>query len=231
MRTMTRELPGELPAPAGGNEPEPAGSSKWHLPQPSKSEKRKARSVFAVLLLLGFSLVAAPFIVGWRHVVVLWVFGIPLAGVTGYMLVYGIVFRFRYRTPEERVAYRERWLDRELGSESGADTTRRTFFAKQAAKGKDRLLRCGIGATAAVTYVADAHLGRGDDERLVYLELDVTVGNKPVYQVCTGEFVSTVSSSLVTPGRRLPVKVDPSDPQLVAVDWERSYRLPLQEPE
>ena len=55
---MTRELPGELPQPVNWNEPRPTGSSKWHLGQPSKSEKRKARFVFALLLLLGFSLVA-----------------------------------------------------------------------------------------------------------------------------------------------------------------------------
>ncbi len=226
MRTVTRELPGEASRPANRDEPRPAGSSGWHLGQPSRSEKLKARLIFAILLLLGFSLVAAPFYVGWRHVVVLWVFGIPLSGITGYMLVWGIVFRIRHRTPEERAEYREHWLDRELGSDSRADTSARTFFAYKAAKGKDRLLNTGIDGTAVVRYAADVRMGRGDDERVVYLELDVTVGDKPVYQVRTGEFVTTISSSLISPGRRLAVKVDPSDPRLVAIDSDRSYGLP-----
>jgi hypothetical protein len=38
--------------------------------------------------------------------------------------------------------------------------------------------------------------------------------------------VPGTSSGSIAPGWELVVKVDPKDPQRVAVDWERSLRLP-----
>lgn len=167
-------------------------------------------------------MVAAPFFVGWRNVVPLWMIGIPLVGVFGYMLGFAIVFRLRHRSPEARAAYRERMLD----TGPGANPHARTFVARKAIKEKDknRVLRDGVDGTAVVTFIADGHMQSGFGH-LVYLELDVTVGAGPGYQVRTGEYLTPVTSGTVAPGRRLSVKVHPNDPQQVAVDWERSLRL------
>ena len=100
----------------------------------------------------------------------------------------------------------------------------RMEVAHQATKRKKAILGSGLDGSAVVTFLADGNRGN-QFEQLVYLELDVTVGERPCYPVRTGEYVTATSSGSLSPGRRLVVKVDPVDPQQVAVDWDRSLRL------
>jgi hypothetical protein len=68
---------------------------------------------------------------------------------------------------------------------------------------------------------------------LVYLELAVSVGDDTPYPVCTGESIGAVNvgwervswrMSSLWIGRKLVVRVDPTERQRVAVDWEKSVR-------
>ncbi len=187
----------------------------------SQTKKWTLRVLHVVGLLVGLAMVAAPAVVGWSHTKPLWIIGIPLVLFNGLIVGYGIAFRIRYRTPEARVAYKKRTFDPDAGGNA------RILYANRATKDKDRVLRSGIDGTAVVTFIADGHMEKGFSH-LVYLELDVTVGNDPAYQVRTGEYLTPASSGSVSPGRELAVKVDPDDSQRVAVDWERSLRLPRQ---
>jgi hypothetical protein len=184
-----------------------------------RSAKWRGRVLAVAGLTAGLTLVVVPVFNGWHNVVTLWLIGIPLTGLFGYMIGFGIVIRIRYRTPEARAAYRERMLD----TGPAASPPARSFFAHKATKDKSDILRCGVDGTAVVTLVADGELAKGL-AHLVYLELDVTVGAAPAYHARTGEYLTPASSGSVSPGRQLVVKVHPEDPQRVAVDWPRSLR-------
>ncbi|MFW6092083.1 MAG: hypothetical protein ACODAF_09370, partial [Actinomycetota bacterium] len=100
----------------------------------------------------------------------------------------------------------------------------RAGLAHRATKHKKAVLRSGTDATAVVTFLADGH--RANEYRhLVYLELEVHPPDQTPYHVKTGEYLNAASAGSVAPGKELRVKVDPDDPQRVAVDWERSLRL------
>jgi hypothetical protein len=180
-----------------------------------RSTKWKVRVIAFGGLLAGLTFLAIPPLVDWSLVVPLWIFGLPLTGVFGYMIGYGLIFRLRHPDPAERAAARERVLD----TGPGASPHARSFFARQATKDKDRVLRSGVDGTAVVTFIADGHMKVGF-AHLVYLELDVTVAGAPPCQVRTGELLTPAATGTLTPGRQLVVKVDPEDPQRVAVDWE-----------
>lgn len=150
-----------------------------------------------------------------------WWVGAPLAVVCGGFAWMGIRFRLRHRTPEERQQALAELAGRR---ETLGEPLERSSLAHGETKHKKRVLRDGIDAEAVITFLADGK--RGDDfERLVYLELDVTLPGAVTYQVKTGEYLTAASTGSVAPGRRLRVKVLPDEPQRVAVDWERSLRL------
>lgn len=179
---------------------------------------RRFRLVLALGATSGAALVVAaalwPDAPAW-----LWWVGLPLLVLDGGLLLVGLSFRARHRTPEARRAALDDLRDRQQAL--GAD---RSTLAHRATKHHDRTLRDGVDATAVVTFVADG--GRASQFRqLVYLELEVTVGGRPPYAVRTGEYLTAASSGTVRPGAALTVKVDRDDPQRVAVDWERSLRL------
>jgi hypothetical protein len=150
-----------------------------------------------------------------------WAAGIPLTAVCGTLAGIWIFFRLRYRSREQRQQAFELIEQRR---DSTGLPLQRSRLAHRATKHKRAVLRSGTDATAVVTFLAD---GRRANEyrQLVYLELDVQLpdGRSP-YQVRTGEYLNAASAGSVSPGRELRVKVDPADPQRVAVDWERSLR-------
>lgn len=184
------------------------------------SEKRKGQIVVFGGLALGVVLLVAPVVVPGASFA-LWVPAIPLVGLFGYMVGWGIWFRLKYRTKEERERYREQLLSGEHGNRQAA----RGFMADKATKDKDAVLRTGVEGLAVITLIADGHIRRGHSD-LVYLELDVMLQDGPVYQVRTGEYLSAAAVGTVRPGATLIVKVDPADPQRVAVDWDQCLRLP-----
>jgi hypothetical protein len=59
----------------------------------------------------------------------------------------------------------------------------------------------------------------------VGLTLEVTVPGQRPYEVETGESVSRASMGIVVPGHVLKLKVHPTDPDQVAVDWPASLRV------
>lgn len=150
-----------------------------------------------------------------------WIVGVPLVSVCGSLTVVWVAFWLRHRSPEER----QRALD-DLAArrEASAQPVERSRVAHRATKHKKAVLRSGTDATAVVRFLADGHRANVF-RQLVYLELEVTVPGREPYVVKTGEYVTAATAGSMAPGRRLRVKVDPADPQRVAVDWERSLRL------
>jgi hypothetical protein len=156
-----------------------------------------------------------------------WLFvGLTLVLIGGPLTLLGLHNMLRYPTPEARQQRLQ-----ELASQRAvlAERLEPGRIAHQATKYKKEVLRDGVNATALVTRLADG--GRGNDtHQLVYLELAVESSADATYPVRTGEYLTAALSGSVTPGRRLAVKVDPRDPQRVAVDWDRSLRWPPPEP-
>jgi hypothetical protein len=147
--------------------------------------------------------------------------GIPLAVIGGGLASIWIGFRLRHRTAGARQQAFERMAARRVEVGRPLDRSR---LAYRATRHKRAVLRSGVDATAVVTFLADGH--RANEYRhLVYLELEVSRPGREPYPVQTGEFLNPASAGSVAPGRELRVKVDPDDPQRVAVDWERSLRL------
>jgi hypothetical protein len=187
---------------------EPGGAGRWPV-----RVVVYAGALGGVVLLLAAALV--PDAPRWW-----WVLGGVVLVLLGPLAVLGLHFRLRHRTP----AARQEAIDR-LGARAAVTQALvdRSDLAHRATKGKAQVLRDGVEATAVVTFLADG--GRANEFRqLVYLELEVTVAGQPPYAVRTGEHLNAASSGSVAPGRTLHVRVDPADPQRVAVDWERSLR-------
>jgi len=138
------------------------------------------------------------------------------------VLFFALEYRFRRtHTPGERAA---------LAAKSQLRRDR-IKFAERTALYKRKLLRTGTEAHAIITAATDLHRSDGDDHKLVYLELAVTVGADTPYAVCTGESIGAVydgwhwEMSSLWIGRKLVVRVDLTNRQRVAVDWKKSVRL------
>jgi len=138
------------------------------------------------------------------------------------VLFFALEYRFRRtHTPGERAA---------LAATSQLRRDR-IKFAERTALYKRKLLRTGTEAHAIITAATDLHRSDGDDHKLVYLELAVTVGADTPYAVCTGESIGAVydgwhwEMSSLWIGRKLVVRVDLTNRQRVAVDWKKSVRL------
>lgn len=176
-----------------------------------------ARLVFFGGLAVGLGLL------GWAATaseppVAAWVVGGLVTAFFGYHVTTAVIFRLRYRTPEEREAARERLL---MGPDGHAREEARGLLAKRAAKHTAQVLSNGHAATGVVVLAADSH--RDDDgRRLVYLELDVSAHGAATRRVRAGDYVSPTTMAALTPGVRLDVKVNTADPDRVAVDWSRS---------
>lgn len=145
--------------------------------------------------------------------------GIVLVAMFFPLLLIGV--RFWTMSSEER--------DRRLGAASAKSErlhgqVDRSRFAHRAAKENRDVLTSGVPAEALVTLLADG--GRANEFRsLVYIELEVHRDGADPYAARTGEYVTAASSGTLEPGAVLQVKLDPADPQRVAVDWEASLRL------
>jgi hypothetical protein len=114
----------------------------------------------------------------------------------------------------------------------------RIEFAHGTYKYKREVLRTGATGRATITALEnlrrDLRRNEDDDRGLIYLELAVTVGADPPYAVRTGEYLGSLElegrplsegRNALAVGRELVVRVDRTDRQRVAVDWEKSGRL------
>lgn len=200
-------------------------------PEIKPSTKYAVRTFLVLVLLGGLALLgaasrssAAP---GWW-----WWLGGGMVFVGGGFVVEFVRYRLKYPTPEAREKHRQevfaKWQTHRAVIDQGraeeGEKVDRQRVAREASRYKAAVLRAGVDGTAVVTFIADVRYGT-ESEHLVYLELEVTVGEAAPYQVRTGEYLTVASSGAVAPGRQLDVKVDPADPLRVAVDWERSLRL------
>ncbi len=185
--------------------------------QVPRSTVWKARVIFFGGLAVGLALLAwaamSPEPPAWA-----WVVGGLLTAFFGYQVATAIAFRLRYRTPEERDAARERLL---TGPDGHAREAARGILAKQATTYTAEVLRTGRPATGVVVFAADGN-HEHDTHRLAYLELDVSAYGAKPHRVRTGDWVAPATLTALVPGVALDVKVDPADPDRVAVDWERS---------
>jgi len=188
------------------------------LTPPPLAVKIVVRTILVLGFVLGLALLAAA-VTSEAPPTWWWVAGVLSTLVGGSFVEEWLRFRLRYRTPEARREYLERFLEGASQQEPG-----RARLAHQAIKHKKAVLRSGIDGTAVVTFLADGHRGN-EVQHLLYLEFDVRIGDGAPYPVRTGEYLTAASSGTVCPGRELAVKVDPQNPQHVAVDWERSLRL------
>ena len=179
------------------------------------SDAAPGRNLRIAILLVGvmaFGLVAAK-IAGAPIPSAAVVVAAVLASIVGIMFALRYWFR-RTHTPEQRAALAADFQARHDRIKS----------AKQSTKYKREVLRTGVEGRALITAIGD--LGVGNEfEHLVHLELEVTLGAGAPYDVSTGENVSAAAIGSVAVGRELVVRVDQTDRQRVAVDWEQSLRL------
>ena len=83
---------------------------------------------------------------------------------------------------------------------------------------KQQLLQTGIPAQATITAMQDTGT-RINDNPMIALTLNVEVPGRPVYQVVVQEIVPLVGLGMIQPGRAFAARVDPSNPNNVAIDW------------
>ncbi|MGH2693055.1 MAG: hypothetical protein ACRDHM_11240 [Actinomycetota bacterium] len=85
---------------------------------------------------------------------------------------------------------------------------------------KKRLLESGVSGTAKV--ISSAPTGQTDSEgRAVYsMMLEIHVEGRPPIQGPAVVGVPPERTEMLEPGDRVPIKADPSNPALMAVDWE-----------
>jgi hypothetical protein len=124
-------------------------------------------------------------------------------------------------SPEERQARLGAMTERlEAAQEPGA----RLRSGHKEAKRKKPILAKGVDGTAIIQSLTFG--GRANTyHSLVLMELEVHVPGGEPYEVDTGEYVTAAGQGSLAPGNELVVKVDPDDPQKVAVDWDASLRL------
>lgn len=80
------------------------------------------------------------------------------------------------------------------------------------------VLADGLPGTAFIRTMTDTGVNvRGDS--LVRLSLDVRGPGGESYQVDTGSLVPDSARSRALPGATIPVRIDPSQPSNVVVDW------------
>ena len=82
------------------------------------------------------------------------------------------------------------------------------------------LLTTGVPGRATIRNFTDTGGREGADPR-VLLDLDVEVPGKRPYETQVTTAVPQVYLSKLQPGGSLAVRVDPSDPGALAIDWAR----------
>jgi hypothetical protein len=82
----------------------------------------------------------------------------------------------------------------------------------------DQILAAGIAGTASITGVTQTGMYLNDQPR-IKMGLLVQLPGQAPYPAEHSEFVPLILLARVQPGATLPVRVDPTDPQKIAIDW------------
>jgi len=85
----------------------------------------------------------------------------------------------------------------------------------------DRVTRMGLSGTAHVTGLTQTGMFLNDNPQ-VKMDLRVEVSGKSPYNASRKEFIPLIMLSQIAPGSILPVKVDPSNPNDVVIQWNQS---------
>lgn len=83
-----------------------------------------------------------------------------------------------------------------------------------------RVSRAGVPGSAQVTALTQTGMFLNDNPQ-VKMDLLVHVTGKPPYVASRKEFIPLIMLSRISPGSMLPVKVDPSNPNDVVVQWDQ----------
>lgn len=97
-------------------------------------------------------------------------------------------------------------------------------------KERKRILSEGRSAEGEIIAIGE-NSGGGimtiNDQPVVNLRLRIHDGNKPPYEVSFDTVISRLSVPQFQPGVRIPVKIDPLDPNKVIIDSERTSEKPV----
>ena len=91
--------------------------------------------------------------------------------------------------------------------------------ARRAAAEADRITATGLAGTATVTGLTQTGMQLNDQPQ-VKIDLLVSIPGRAPYAASRKEFVPLILLGRLGSGVPLPVKVDPTDPQDVIIDWE-----------
>lgn len=83
---------------------------------------------------------------------------------------------------------------------------------------KQSLLQTGMPATVTIMAMQDTGT-RINDNPMLMLTVNVEAQGRPVYQVTVQEIVPMIGLGMITPGKQFAARVDPANPQNVAIDW------------
>jgi hypothetical protein len=97
--------------------------------------------------------------------------------------------------------------------------------ARRAAAEADRIATTGLAGTATIAGLTQTGMTLNDQPQ-VDMELLVSIPGAAPYQAHRKEFVPLILLGRLSSGQPLPVKVDPTDPQLVIIDWAGSGTVP-----
>jgi hypothetical protein len=82
----------------------------------------------------------------------------------------------------------------------------------------DRLREVGLEGTARIVSAEQTGMYMNENP-LVEMDLDVTVGGRPPYRVHHKDWIPLIMLGTLSSGLALPVRVDPQDPSKVLIDW------------
>jgi hypothetical protein len=90
--------------------------------------------------------------------------------------------------------------------------------ARRSAAEADRIASTGIAGTATVTELTQTGMTLNDQPQ-VEIGLLVSIPGRTPYAATRKEFVPLILLGRLSSGQPLPVKVDPTDPQAIVIDW------------
>jgi hypothetical protein len=91
-----------------------------------------------------------------------------------------------------------------------------------------RILRTGRPATAVVKHIGESSQGgviTVNDQPYLNLVLEVNDGARTPYEVSLDTIIPRYAVPQFQPGAMIPVKVDPNDPEQIAIVWDGSVTV------
>jgi hypothetical protein len=89
----------------------------------------------------------------------------------------------------------------------------------------ERIDETGIAGVATITGLTQTGMFLNENPQVV-MDLSVSLGDRPPYEVKHQEFVPLIMLGQLSAGAQLPVKVDPADPQKAVIEWGQPVQAP-----